>query len=193
MRHVGRDLQGLLLNHLGRTIWLVTFIFLVFFVGANRALLRVRALSRRVRLLIWIVEPISKLLVHLIEHCLVLSVLGFVLVEVHLLECLRGCMSLSINSGLFFLFLFYFFSRLNGLKFVENILIMQNRMGKLILKVINREKSLNPVLNNGIRQDLIDIGPLLRLNIQHSLKNTLNALAEVRGDVGVLAHDDFAG
>lgn len=102
-------------------------------------------------------------------------------------------MSFSIESSLLFFLCLSLFTSLNGFEFVKNILIMQNRMGKLILKVINRQQPLDALLNNGIRQDLVDIRPLLRLYIEHSLQNTLNALTEVRRDVRILAHDDLTG
>ena len=109
-----------------------------------------------------IIDLIYVVHIHLIEERWILAILGFVLIQFHrghlllkfvLLLCfLLGCFSLQLLLGLLFLFLL-----LDSSVFVKYILIMQNRVAKLVLEILLIQKLLDPLINNRILQDLINV------------------------------------
>ena len=69
---------------------------------------------------------------------------------------------------------------------------MKNSMREFILKVILVQEFLDPVTNDWILQDLIDVGSLVGLGIQQGLKDVLDVLAEMRWDLRIFTNDNFS-
>ena len=69
---------------------------------------------------------------------------------------------------------------------------MQNSVRELIFEIIFVEQFLNPVTNDGVLQDLVDVGPLVRVGVQQGLEDVLDVLAEVRGNLRILSHNNFS-
>lgn len=74
---------------------------------------------------------------------------------------------------------------------VEHVLVVQDRVRKLVLEVILVQQSLHASLDLGVLQDLIYVGPLVGVFMQHLRKQVRDDLAKVGRHVSVLALNDF--
>lgn len=127
---------------------------------------------------------------HLIEQFLVLAILGLVLVESQLLHPLLRPLRL-LRRQLLLPFLLLLLGCLNCLELLEHILVVQDCVGELVTEVLFVEEFLDALGNHGVPKNSINIGPLLRVNIQHTLQQVGNILAKVARHVIVLPLDDF--
>ena len=65
-------------------------------------------------------------------------------------------------------------------------------MRELIFEIIFVEQFLNPITDNGVLEDLVDVGPLVGVGVQQGLEDVLDVLAEVRRDLRILSHNNFS-
>ena len=127
---------------------------------------------------------------HLVEELLVLPVLGLVLVESQLLHPLLRPLRL-LRRQLLLPLLLLLLRRLNRLKLLKHILVVQDRVRKLIPEVLLIQQLLDALGNHGVAEDGVDVGPLLRVHIEHALQQVGDVFAEVARHVVVLALNDF--
>lgn len=103
---------------------------------------------------------------HTIEDLLVNSLnLRLVFIEFHLLHLDLKLCSFNVGSLFVFLFLVGLLFCLDSFELIKYVLIMQDSMRELIFEVILIQKLLNPVPNNRVLQNLINIGSLIRVSI----------------------------
>ena len=105
---------------------------------------------------------------HLIEELLILTILGLVLVKTqlsHSLLCSLCLLCCQFLLSLFFLFL----GCLDGLEFIEYVLIVQNSVGKFISKIVFRKQFLDTLRNYRVSQDCVNVGPFFWVDIKHTL------------------------
>ena len=129
---------------------------------------------------------------HLIKQLFVLAVLGLILVELQLLHPLLRSLGLFLRQLLLSL-VFLLFGCLDRLEFLENILVMQNSVRELVTEVILSQQFLDALSNHRVPENGVDVGPLLRVHIEHSLQQIGHILTEVARHIVVLALDDFVG
>lgn len=70
---------------------------------------------------------------------------------------------------------------------------MQKGVGKLLLEVLFVQKLLDPRVDHGVLQNLVDVGPLGRVQIEQGSDKIVRLLAEMRRYVGIFALQDLFG
>jgi len=131
--------------------------------------------------------------VHLIEHRRILSILRLV-VSVNL-QCshllLKILLLLQLFVLLFLLFLLSFFLSLYCSELVEDILVVQNGVWKLVLEILLIQKHANSLLDNVKLQQLVNAWPLIGVFVQHYSQKIRNVLSKMRWHIIVLALNDL--
>jgi len=68
---------------------------------------------------------------------------------------------------------------LDTLELLENVLIVEKRVGELVHEGSAREESVNAALNDGDFEKLVDIGPLCRVSLEHHGDDVAHGWGEV--------------
>jgi len=111
------------------------------------------------------------------------------LVHLHVLHGGSGLARLLFSSS--FLFLSSSSVYLHLLELIEDVLVMQERVGELILEFLTLEESLNTALENGHLEELMDCRSLSWVTFKHHSDQIGNCGREVGRQRCVLALDDF--
>ena len=195
----------LLCQHISFLIWwllILVLIISIILIRSYRCLLRKWSLRncrwktvwcrRLTRCIIRLMQLINIVHKHFIKQFLVLSIFWLVIIKPQICHPLLCLLSLLLRLLLLPLLLFLLL-RLNSLELIEDVLIMQNSVRKLVPEVVLSKQFLYPLCNNWVAQDRVDIWTLLWVYIKHALQQIRYVFAKMAGHVVVLSHDDLPG
>lgn len=129
---------------------------------------------------------------HLIEELLILTVFGFVIVQLELRHSLLGPLSF-LSGQLLLTLILLLLGGLNSFELIKDVLIMKNRVGELISEVVFIQKLLDSLGNHWISKDSVDIRSFFWVDAEHTLQQVLDILAEMRWYIVILTNNDFPG
>lgn len=157
-----------LLRFLCRLCLAIVVILIFFDLLRQGRLLTVRSVSGTLggSLITCLIEVINIVHEHTIEDLLVHTAnLRLVVIQFHLLHFFIQLFGLIFSLLLIFLLLLLLLFSLDCLELIKHILIVQNGMRELIFEVVLVQKLLNPIPNDWILQDLIDVGSFIGLGV----------------------------
>jgi hypothetical protein len=76
---------------------------------------------------------------------------------------------------------------LNNPELIKDVLVVKDCMRKLILEVLLIEQFLDPLVDDWVFQNLVDVWPLVGILVEHRLKEVVDGAAEVAWDVWIFA------
>ena len=124
---------------------------------------------------------------------------GWVIVLLHV--SLRGLVGIHLSHGLFgltcllfgghFLFLLLFFVHLDLLEFIENVLVVQESVRKLVHKCSSCQESIDSPFNDRHLQKLVDGGSLSGISLEHHRDNVGDSRTEMGWKGCILALDNL--
>lgn len=184
-------------------IFVVIIAVLLINLARGRTLLRVGSLGDNARRagfgFVVSVELTYIVHVHLVEKLLILPIFRLILVKFHschlLLQLgllLRICFGFLLGHLLvcgFFgeLLLISFLLRLDNPELIKDVLVVKNCVRKLILEVLLIEQFLDPLVDDRVFQNLVDVWPLVGILVKHRLEEVVDGAAEVAWNVWIFA------
>lgn len=126
---------------------------------------------------------------------------GWVIVLLHV--SLRGLVGIHLSHGLFglssllcgghFLFLLLLLVLLDLLELIENVLVMQQSVRKLVHEGSSCQESINSPFNDWHLQKLVDGGSLSGIGLEHHRDNVGDGRAEMGWKGSILSLDNLLG